>query len=55
MLGAYLAIGLYPRIGFVATLVVVFVLTALLGLGLELAGVRPLVRWKRALACRCSS
>lgn len=47
MLGAYLAIDLYPRLGFVATLLVVFVVTALLGLGLELAGVRPLVRWKR--------
>jgi branched-chain amino acid transport system permease protein len=47
MLGAYLAIGLYPRIGFAATLVVVFGATALLGLLLELAGVRPLVRWKR--------
>lgn len=47
MLGAYLAIGLYPRIGFPATLVVVFVAMALLGLALELVGVRPLVRWKR--------
>jgi branched-subunit amino acid ABC-type transport system permease component len=47
MLGAYLAVGLYPRIGFVATLVVVFFATAALGLVLELAGVRPLVRWKR--------
>lgn len=47
MLGAYLAIGLYPRIGFPATLVVVFVAMALLGLVLELVGVRPLVRWKR--------
>ena len=47
MLGAYLAIGLYPRLGFAVTLLVVFILTALLGLGLELAGVRPLVRWKR--------
>ncbi len=47
MLGAYLAIGLYPRIGFAATVTAVFTLTALLGLVLELAGVRPLVRWKR--------
>ena len=47
MLGAYLAIGLYPRVGFPATLAVVFVVTFLLGLALELAGVRPLVRWKR--------
>jgi len=47
MLGAYLAIGLYPRIGFAATVAAVFTLTALLGLVLELAGVRPLVRWKR--------
>jgi len=47
MLGAYLAIDLYPRLGFGPTLVVVFVVTALLGLGLELAGIRPLVRWKR--------
>lgn len=47
MLGAYLAIDLYPRIGFVPTMLVVFVVTALLGLGLELGGVRPLVRWKR--------
>jgi branched-chain amino acid transport system permease protein len=47
MLGAYLAIDLYPRLGFVPTLLVVFVVTALLGLGLELAGIRPLVRWKR--------
>jgi branched-subunit amino acid ABC-type transport system permease component len=47
MLGAYLAIGLYPQLGFVATLLVVFLMTGLLGLGLELAGVRPLVRWKR--------
>jgi branched-chain amino acid transport system permease protein len=47
MAGAYLAIDLYPRIGFAPTLVVVFVVTGLLGLVLELAGVRPLVRWKR--------
>ena len=47
MLGAYLAINLYPRVGFVLTLVVVFLVTALLGLALELGGVRPLVRWKR--------
>jgi len=47
MLGAYLAIDLYPRLGFVPTLLVVFVVTALLGLGLELVGIRPLVRWKR--------
>jgi branched-chain amino acid transport system permease protein len=47
MLGAYLAIDLYPRLGFVPTLLVVFAVTALLGLGLELVGIRPLVRWKR--------
>jgi branched-subunit amino acid ABC-type transport system permease component len=47
MLGAYLAIDLVPRVGFAATLGVVFVATALLGLGLELVAVRPLVRWKR--------
>jgi len=47
MLGAYLAITLYPRIGFALTVVAVFVVTALLGLGLEVAGVRPLVRWRR--------
>ena len=48
MLGAYLSITLYPYLGFVLTLVVVFVITGLLGLGLELGGVRPLVRWKRS-------
>ena len=48
MLGAYLAITLYPELGFVLTLAVVFVVTAVLGLGLELGGVRPLVRWKRS-------
>lgn len=47
MLGAYLAITLYPRIGFALTIVAVFVVTALLGLGLEVTGVRPLVRWRR--------
>jgi branched-chain amino acid transport system permease protein len=47
MLGAYLAITLSPRIGFVRTIVVVFLVTALLGLVLEVAGVRPLVRWRR--------
>ena len=47
MLGAYLAITLYPRIGFALTIVAVFVVTALLGLGLEVAGLRPLVRWRR--------
>ena len=47
MLGAYLAITLYPRIGFAFTVVAVFVVTALLGLGLEVTGVRPLVRWRR--------
>ena len=47
MLGAYLAITLYPKIGFALTVVAVFVVTALLGLGLEVAGVRPLVRWRR--------
>ena len=47
MLGAYLAITLYPRIGFTLTIVAVFVVTALLGLGLEVTGVRPLVRWRR--------
>ncbi len=48
MLGAYLAIDLYPRVGFAGTLVVVFVVTALVGLGLEIVGVRPLVRWRRS-------
>lgn len=48
MLGAYLSITLYPRLGFVLTLVAVFFITAVLGLGLELGGVRPLVRWKRS-------
>jgi branched-subunit amino acid ABC-type transport system permease component len=48
MLGAYLSITLYPRLGFVLTLVAVFLITAVLGLGLELGGVRPLVRWKRS-------
>jgi branched-chain amino acid transport system permease protein len=47
MVGAYLAIDLYPRLGFALTLVVVFLVTAALGLLLELGGVRPLVRWKR--------
>ena len=47
MLGAYLAITLYPRIGFALTVVAVFLVTALLGLGLEVTGVRPLVRWRR--------
>ena len=47
MLGAYLAITLYPRIGFALTIVAVFLVTALLGLGLEVTGVRPLVRWRR--------
>ena len=47
MLGAYLALSLYPRVGFALTLVIAFLVTALLGLVLELAGVRPLVRWKR--------
>jgi branched-subunit amino acid ABC-type transport system permease component len=48
MLGAYLSITLYPRLGFVLTLVAVFLVTAVLGLGLEVGGVRPLVRWKRS-------
>lgn len=47
MLGAYLGISLYPRLGFALTLAAVFLVTALLGLLLELAGVRPLIRWKR--------
>jgi branched-subunit amino acid ABC-type transport system permease component len=47
MLGAYLGITLYPRVGFALTLVGAFVVTGLLGLALEVAGVRPLVRWKR--------
>jgi len=46
MLGAYLAIGLYPRIGFAATVAAVFTLTALLGLVLD-SRRSPLVRWKR--------
>ncbi len=47
MLGAYLAIDLYPRIGFVPTLVVVFLVTGGLGYLLEVLGIRPLIRWKR--------
>ncbi len=47
MLGAYLAIDLHPRLGFGLTLAAVFVVTGLLGLGLELIGIRPLVRWRR--------
>jgi branched-subunit amino acid ABC-type transport system permease component len=48
MLGAYLSVTLYPKLGFALTLLVVFAVTAVLGLGLELGGVRPLVRWKRS-------
>jgi branched-chain amino acid transport system permease protein len=48
MLGAYLAIDLYPRIGFAATLVVVFLITAALGLVLELRGSRRYPRPSRA-------
>ena len=47
MLGAYLALSLYPRVGFALTLVAVFVVTGALGLVLELLGVRPLVRARR--------
>ena len=47
MLGAYLALSLYPRVGFALTLVAVFLVTAALGLVLELLGVRPLVRARR--------
>lgn len=47
MLGAYLSIDLYPRLGFPLTLVVVFFAVGGLGLLIELAGVRPLVRMKR--------
>jgi branched-chain amino acid transport system permease protein len=47
MLGAYLAITLAPRLGFALTIVAVFVVTGLLGLALERAGVRPLLRWRR--------
>src|SRR4029453_9446605 len=39
MLGAYLALSLYPRVGFALTLVIAFLVTALLGLVLALAGV----------------
>jgi branched-subunit amino acid ABC-type transport system permease component len=48
MFGAYLAINLYPRIGFPFTIVAAFLLTGLLGLVLEVAGIRPLVRWRRS-------
>lgn len=48
MLGAYLSITLYPVLGFVLTLVAAFLVTAVLGLALEVGGVRPLVRWKRS-------
>jgi branched-chain amino acid transport system permease protein len=48
MFGAYLAINLYPRIGFALTIVAAFLLTGLLGLVLEVAGIRPLVRWRRS-------
>src|SRR6185369_13131366 len=48
MLGAYLAVTLYPKLGFALTLLAAFAVTAVLGLGLELGGVRPLVRWKRS-------
>ncbi|HEX7127572.1 MAG TPA: branched-chain amino acid ABC transporter permease [Thermodesulfobacteriota bacterium] len=47
MLGAYLGIGLTPTLGFPLALVVAFVVNAALGLLLEVAGIRPLVRWKR--------
>lgn len=47
MLGAYLGIQLTPTIGFPLALAVAFVVNAALGLGLELVGIRPLVRWKR--------
>lgn len=47
MLGAYLGVYLYPRIGFAATVLVSFVATAAFGLLIELGGIRPLVRWKR--------
>ena len=47
MLGAYLALSLYPRVGFALTLVAVFLVTGALGLVLELLGVRPLVRARR--------
>jgi branched-chain amino acid transport system permease protein len=47
MLGAYLAINLMPRIGFLLTLVVAFVANLVFGLLLELWGVRPLFRWGR--------
>jgi branched-subunit amino acid ABC-type transport system permease component len=48
MFGAYLAINLYPRIGFALTIVAAFLLTGVLGLVLEVAGIRPLVRWRRS-------
>jgi branched-chain amino acid transport system permease protein len=47
MLGAYLAIDLYPRIGLPLTIVVVFAAVAGLGLIIERAAVRPLVNGKR--------
>lgn len=47
MLGAYLAVVLLPHIGFVLTLPVAFLAAALLGLAIEVVGLRPLIRWKR--------
>lgn len=47
MLGAYLAVCLYPTIGFAATVLISFGATAALGLLIEFSGIRPLVRWKR--------
>jgi branched-chain amino acid transport system permease protein len=47
MLGAYLAIDLYPHIGLPLTIVVVFAAVAGLGLIVERTAVRPLVNGKR--------
>lgn len=47
MLGAYLAVSLVPHLGFALTLAVAFIAAALLGLAMEVIGLRPLIRWKR--------
>jgi branched-chain amino acid transport system permease protein len=47
MLGAYLAIDLYPLLGLPLTMIVVFLGVGAVGLIIELAGVRPLARRKR--------
>ncbi len=47
MLGAYLAIDLYPHLGLPVTLIVVFAAVAALGVIVERTAVRPLVTSKR--------